>query len=90
MTSMSPAGHDHSDAHQRSARPWMVACVMLAFILLFFMLREHWEHVAGKWPYMLLLACPLLHVFMHGKHGHAGQSHMPTTPSPASPHSGHK
>ncbi|WP_142244372.1 DUF2933 domain-containing protein, partial [Klebsiella pneumoniae] len=23
------------------------------------LLREHWSHVAGYWPYLLLLVCPL-------------------------------
>ncbi|PWB57793.1 MAG: DUF2933 domain-containing protein [Betaproteobacteria bacterium] len=43
---------------------------MLALIGLYFLLREHWGHVAGWWPYLLLLACPLMHVFMHDGHGH--------------------
>ena len=42
----------------------------------FFLLREHWSHIAGYWPYLLLLACPLLHLFHgHGGHGsHGGGS----------------
>lgn len=31
---------------------------------------EHRPHVLGVLPYLLLLACPLMHVFMHGGHGH--------------------
>jgi hypothetical protein len=62
---------------------------MLTLIVVFFMLREHWEHVAGKWPYLLLLACPLIHVFMHGKHGHAGHEHTPSTPNAGDSHSRH-
>ena len=30
----------------------------------------HWAHVLGVLPYLMLLACPLMHFFMHGKHGH--------------------
>lgn len=90
MNTISPSRDDHSDARQSLTRLWMGACVMLTLIVLFFVLREHWEHVAGKWPYLLLLACPVIHVFMHGKHGHAGQKNMPSTPSPADPHAGHK
>ena len=41
---------------------------MLAFIGAFFLLREHWSHIAGYWTYLLLLACPLMHLF----HGHGG------------------
>ena len=42
---------------------------------LFWLLREHWRHVLpflGYLPYMLFLACPLMHIFMH--HGHAPKS----------------
>ena len=28
----------------------------------------HTGHLLGALPYLLLLACPLLHVFMHGRH----------------------
>ena len=31
---------------------------------------EHRVHAQGIAPYLLLLACPLMHVFMHGGHGH--------------------
>ncbi|GAB4560637.1 MAG: DUF2933 domain-containing protein [Rhizobacter sp.] len=44
---------------------------MAALIGLFFLLREHWSHVAGYWSYLILLACPLMHLFHgHGKHHH--------------------
>lgn len=49
------------------------AVAMTALIAAFFLLREHWGHVAGYWPYLLLLACPLMHLFHgHGSHGHHG------------------
>jgi hypothetical protein len=41
----------------------------------YFLLTEHLAHVVGALPYLLLLACPLMHVFMHGGrggHGHHG------------------
>jgi len=50
------------------------ACSILALVGLFFLLREHWGHLAGWWPYLLLLACPLVHLFMHGGHGN-GNGH---------------
>ncbi|MCZ8255485.1 MAG: DUF2933 domain-containing protein [Inhella sp.] len=58
--------------HKRSA--WGVAWAMLGLIGAFYLLREHWSHVAGTWPYLLLLVCPLMHLFhRHGGHGrHAG------------------
>lgn len=29
---------------------------------------QHLQHVVGALPYLLLLACPLLHFFGHGHH----------------------
>ncbi len=36
----------------------------------FFLVTEHTAHLLGALPYLLLLACPLMHVFMHRGHGH--------------------
>lgn len=44
------------------------ALIAVAAIAAFALLREHWSHVAGYWPYLLLLLCPLMHLF----HGHGG------------------
>ncbi|OYL17058.1 hypothetical protein CI715_25495, partial [Shigella sonnei] len=41
------------------------ALITVAAIAAFALLREHWSHVAGYWPYLLLLVCPLMHLF-HG------------------------
>ncbi|HKZ82209.1 MAG TPA: DUF2933 domain-containing protein [Anaerolineae bacterium] len=54
--------------------------VFLAFLAIaaFFLLTEHTAHVFGILPYVLLLLCPLLHLFMHGGHGeHAGHTDDP-------------
>ncbi len=62
--------HSHTPppAARRSVRAAWVATAMTVLIVAFFLLREHWGHVAGYWPYLLLLACPVMHL-MHG-HGH--------------------
>lgn len=36
----------------------------------FYVLREHWAHALGLAPYILFLACPLMHLFMHRGHKH--------------------
>lgn len=46
---------------------------LLAFgaIAAYFLLKEHRAHLAGALPYLpyvLFLACPLIHLFMHGGH----------------------
>ena len=52
---------------------------MVGVIAAFFLLREYWGHVAGNWIYLLLLACPLMHLFHgHGGHGrHGGHATPP-------------
>jgi len=32
----------------------------------------HLSGLIGWLPYLILLACPLMHLFMHGGHGHGG------------------
>jgi len=56
--------------------------VLIAFlaIAVFFIVKEHNAHLLGILPYLLLLACPLLHWFhgghrgVHGGHGTHGKS----------------
>jgi hypothetical protein len=46
--------------------------VFIGFALIggYFLLTEHRAHVLGALPYLLLLACPLMHLFhKHGEHG---------------------
>jgi len=35
----------------------------------FLLLSEHRAHALGYLPFLLILACPLMHVFMHHGHG---------------------
>ena len=51
---------------KRSNLAWWV----FAAIALFYLLTEHQAHFLGALPYLLLLACPLMHLFMHHGHGH--------------------
>lgn len=36
----------------------------------FYLVTEHTAHLLGVLPYLLILACPLMHVFMHRGHRH--------------------
>jgi hypothetical protein len=54
--------------------PFGLACTLLAAIALYFLWDEHEAHIRGALPYLLLLACPLLHLFGHGSHSHASGS----------------
>ena len=53
-------------------RPSGMALATAALIAGFYLLREHWGHVLGYWPYLLLLACPLMHLMRGHGHGHGG------------------
>jgi hypothetical protein len=48
-----------------------VAFAGLAVVLLW---QEHRAHLLGVIPYLILLACPLIHLFMHRGH-HGASSH---------------
>ena len=52
----------------------MVATAIAAAAL-FWLLRDHWQHAFGALPYLLFLACPAMHLFMHHGHGHGGNGH---------------
>lgn len=50
----------------RSAIAFLVMGAVAAWILW----AEHRAHLLGALPYLILLACPLMHLFMHrGHHG---------------------
>jgi hypothetical protein len=59
----------------RSASGW--AWIGFAAIAVFFLFTEHRAHLFGALPFVLLLLCPLLHMFHHGGHGGHGVRHNP-------------
>ncbi len=44
--------------------------VPIAAVAAYFLLKGHLTHIAGYLPFLLLAACPLMHLFMHRGHGH--------------------
>lgn len=69
-----PAGHESEPELEPRPRGFWTSkggLVTIAFLLIaaFFLLSEHRAHFFGFLPFLLLLACPLLHMFMHGGHG---------------------
>ena len=71
-------GHEH---HQNGNSPpkqkMKQKIVLIGFLAVagFFLFTEHRAHLFGILPYLLLLACPLMHMFMHG--GYGGHGHPP-------------
>lgn len=60
-------GHDHGGAFWRSPAG-LALCVFLAGAAVLLVL-EHGAHLLGAWPWLLLLYCIGMHVFMHRGHG---------------------
>jgi hypothetical protein len=52
-----------------------VALLVVSTVGGFFLFTEHRSHVLGLLPFALLLACPLMHVFMHHGHRHGSHQH---------------
>ena len=48
-----------------------IGLLVLGAVAAYFLLTEHLAHVAQFWPFAFLLACPLMHIFMHHGHGHS-------------------
>ena len=73
--------HDHSSPHTSDRRSgfwrsrYTLGMLVLGIVAGYFLWTEHRAHLQQWWPYALLLACPLMHVFMHKGHGgHCNQS----------------
>ena len=74
--------HDHSQHATEPKAFWgsrtSISLIALGGIALYFLLTEHRAHFFSALPFLLLLACPLMHVFMHGGHGghRGGEGHQ--------------
>ena len=77
--------HNHAHPQQPTQQPdqdtappfwrsrYAIGLLVLGAVAAYFLLSEHRAHFFGALPFLLLLACPLMHVFMHGGHGrHSG------------------
>jgi hypothetical protein len=64
-------GHDGGRAGFLASRANLVLLGFLA-VAGYFLVTEHWAHIIPFLPWLLFLACPLMHLFMHGGHGGHG------------------
>lgn len=77
-----PMNHDYgTQIHSSSLVNWMI--VGLVLVAAYFVIGEHWVHIAPYFPFLIFLACPLMHLFMHHGHGHHHDSSNSRTPPPA-------
>jgi len=80
---MTTTHHEHPAAAPRGpgmSNSLKTALLVAAGVGGVYLLREHWNHVADNWILLLLLACPLMHLF-HGHGGHGGHGAKADRPS---------
>lgn len=65
--------HDENDSSGWSRRT-SVGFAVFAIIAAIFLVAEHRAHVLPYLPWLLLAACPLMHVFVHRGHGGHGRN----------------
>jgi hypothetical protein len=93
--------HDHSRHDSEPKGFWgsrySIGLIVMGAIAAYFLLSEHRAHFFGALPFLLLLVCPLMHLFMHHGHGghggsqghnHNGQQHPDTSAPPQPPKTG--
>ena len=94
--------HDHAHPQQPAQQPdqlnqdnapppfwrsrYAIGLLVLGAVAAYFLLSEHRAHFFGALPFLLLLACPLMHMFMHGGHGghrdHTSDKQAASSPEP--------
>ena len=76
-----------------------IGLLVFGSVAAYFLLAEHRAHFFGALPFLLLLACPLMHIFMHHGHGghggghaghHGGDQGSNTSTAPQAPTTGEK
>lgn len=74
--------NSHEHYHRpKNKKPWWKTSSGMLLIVLFafggyFLVKEHAAHIGDNWIWLILLLCPLIHIFMHGGHGkHEGHGH---------------
>lgn len=77
MTSPQHLNHSHHhDLDEGEVEPgirrgrwvfWIFGIIAAVYLI-----SEHRAHVPGALPFLIILACPLMHMFMHGGHGGHG------------------
>lgn len=67
--------HQHHQPNGDERKPFWrtpLSWVFVGFAAIagFFLITEHTAHTISFLPWLLLLACPLMHIFGHGHGGH--------------------
>ena len=76
--------HDDADSAPPFWRSrYAIGLLVFGAVAAYFLLSEHRAHFFGALPFLLLLACPFMHMFMHRGHGGHGSGKQDSdTPAP--------
>ena len=80
--------HEHrsseTNAHDRYRTVSRYVFFGFVAVAAYFLIEEHSAHLIPFLPFLLLAACPLMHLFHHGGHRHGGgDSEQKSGPPPA-------
>ena len=79
-----PSPHDSEPKGFWGSR-YSIGLIVMGAVAAYFLLSEHRAHFFAALPFLLLLACPLMHIFMHHGHGGHGGQQGPDTSAPPKP-----
>ena len=55
---------------------WFAVAAVVALVIY----TGHGRHALYYLPFLIILACPLMHLFMHGRHHHSGDQQSQRAP----------
>lgn len=74
MEDLKKPNEEGASCHSSSGRKVRTVGVVLVLgAVAYWLFTEHRAHTLAFLPYAFLLACPLMHIFMHRGHGHHRQ-----------------
>lgn len=66
------SGHNPHHCKPNGKTPWITNIAFVSFLIFggYYLATEHRAHFFGILPFLLLLSCPVMHLFMHHGHKH--------------------
>lgn len=59
---------DNHNTHSAQIKKNNLVMWIFTGFIAYLLITEHWAHIVPYLPYIILLLCPLMHLFMHGGH----------------------
>lgn len=79
-------GHSPHHCKPNGKTLWITNVALIGFLIVggYYLATEHRAHFFGILPFLLLLSCPVMHLFMHHghKHKHVQADGMPSPSTP--------